>query len=134
MINPQKKLITTLVWKWYAVNSSCVLNTNTKPKRLKVIEEIEIEIIQHISSELVTEVELDRSGTGTRARLGCGSGLGVCSGARIYACRFSHVKTRGRDSGACAWTTSPCAHAEGAIRNWTRHRTVEDCYCFLSVS
>ena len=28
-------------------------------------------------------------------------------------------------------TTSPFAHAEVAIRNWTRHRTVEDCYCFL---
>ena len=109
-----------------------MLNTNYITQSLKVIEEIEV--IQLISSELVTEVELDGSGTGTRARLGCGSGSGVCSGARIYACHFSCVKTRGRDSGACAWTTSPFAHAEGAIRNWTRHRTVEDCYCFLSVS
>ena len=72
-------------------------------------------------------MELDGSGTGTRARLGCGSGSGVCSGARIYACRFSRVKTRGRDSGACAWTTSPFAHAEGAIRTGhaiVRSRTV----------
>ena len=72
---------------------SCSSLTNAE-NRVELVTEVELdrEQLGHDSGsdaekqmELVTEVELDGCGTGTRARLGCGSGSGVCSGARTRA-------------------------------------------------